>query len=168
MSRLLCRVSLLAALMVPCSLAHAGDPGQYQGYNAYGQPLAYGPAHTGMANAWVGVEPHGHGSTRLDPPLYPSPVQYVPREVGSTMVTNPAFNPQEMLWSHEYHALYGPFYFKRTGLFPWLRCKKTVMYYQGDPACRRRLPHDVRLIGTEVNVKYRSQVPLFAGWLPPN
>lgn len=52
---------------------------------------------------------------RLNAPLYPSPVQYVPTWTGSSYITNQAFAPHEMLYPHQYRAMYPPFYYKVKG-----------------------------------------------------
>ncbi len=90
----------------------------------------------------------------LDAPLYPSPVQTVPTYVGGTQITNQAFAPHEMLYAHDYHSMYGPFYWKVHG--------KYVLTPFGV-----RSHEQWALQGTEVNVKYRSQKPLFSGFHAP-
>ena len=80
--------------------------------------------------------------------LYPCPVPYVPREVGWTVITNQAFAPHEMLYAHEYRALYGPYYY-RTCL---------------GSCCIPFLPKP-RLQGTMVTVKYKTNLPW--GYCPP-
>src|SRR5205823_14296593 len=73
--------------------------------------------------------------------LYPCPVPYVPREVGYTIITNQALAPHEMLYAHQYRALYPPYYYKKS-----LCC------------CLPFLPQPV-LKGTMVKVKYNTSLP---------
>ena len=73
--------------------------------------------------------------------LYPCPVPYVPREVGYTVITNPALDPHEMLYAHQYRALYPPYYYKKS------LC-----------SCVPFVPKPC-LQGTMVKVKYKSSLP---------
>ena len=94
------------------------------------------------------------GYVYLNAPLYTAPVQNVPIQVGGTMVTNPAFAPHEMLYPHDYNALYGPFYHRARGTWaitPW--------------GVRTNERWD--LVGTQVKVKYRSKIPFFTGFSAP-
>ncbi|NNJ26954.1 hypothetical protein [Alienimonas chondri] len=97
---------------------------------------------------------HQEGYVALNAPLYPSPRQDIPIQVGGTMITNPAFAPHEYLYAHDYNALYGPFYHRARGTWkitPWgVRTKE-----------------EWDLVGTEVKVKYRSKIPFFAGFSAP-
>jgi len=168
MPRLPRLAALFAILIVPiCSLAHAQDPGQYHGYHASPSPLHVGPVHGGMSNAWgsMGTSVPGQQGY-LDAPLYPCPRPDIPREVGGTLITNPALDPHEMLYAHRYRAMYGPYYYKDCGFFPC--CTK---YHRvcppGGIGANGRLPHNVKLIGTEVRVKYHSHYTLFSGFFPP-
>ena len=81
--------------------------------------------------------------------LYPCPVAYVPREVGWTMYTNQAFAPHEMTYAHQYRALYGPYYYR-----------KTIGSY-----CLPFIPKPC-LQGTVVKVKYSTCLPW--GFTPPS
>lgn len=87
--------------------------------------------------------------------MYPSPVPHVPYQVGGTMITNQAFNPHEMLYPHQYKALYPPFYYKVRGgwtVTPW-----GVRSY------------DVwKLEGTMVKVKYKPRYSMFSGFVAPH
>jgi len=97
---------------------------------------------------------HQEGYVALNAPLYPSPRQDIPIQVGGTRITNPAFAPHEYLYAHDYNALYGPFYHRARGhwvITPW--------------GVRTREKWD--LVGTEVKVKYRSKIPFLAGFAPP-
>ena len=94
------------------------------------------------------------GYARLDGAMYPSPQPGIPGYVGSTMITNPALDPHEMLYAHSYRGLYGPFYHKTTRhwvLTPFGLCKS-----------EKRV-----LVGTEVRVNYKSHISPFALFWPP-
>ena len=83
------------------------------------------------------------GYARLNAPLYPSPVQNIPHQVGGVVITNPALAPHEMLYEHEYRGLYPPFYYKVKGWWVW-----TPFGVES---------HDRwELTGTEVRVRYRN------------
>jgi hypothetical protein len=100
--------------------------------------------------------PQQAGYVRLGAPLYPSPRPNIPIWTGSTMITSPAFAPHEMLYPHTYRAMYPPFYHRVKGGWIWT-------------------PFGIRsherweLQGTQVEVKYRSQPPLWVNlsWHPP-
>lgn len=79
----------------------------------------------------------GAGFASLDAPLYPSPRQNVPREVGYTVITNPALYPHEMTYPHKYRALYPPYYYKKC----------CIPFLPAPP-----------LMGTEVTVKYHGRI----------
>ncbi len=150
-----------AAVMVAACLASTAIAGGYpQGYRqpvgnqqaAYvqqtnaGGPVVYGQGYEqGQYNQ--GQYP------QLNAPLYPSPVQYVPDYSGGTVITNQAFAPHEMLYSHDYHAMYPPFYHKVKGC--WVLTPFGIKQHE-----------KWELQGTEVKVKYRSQYPLFSGFHP--
>ncbi len=87
------------------------------------------------------------GYARLNAPLYPSPVQNIPHQVGGVVITNPALAPHEMLYEHEYRALYPPFYYKVNGWWAW-----TPFGVES---------HDKwELMGTEVRVRYKARSSL--------
>ena len=88
------------------------------------------------------------GYVRLNAPLYPSPRPNIPIWTGSTMITNQAFAPHEMLYPHTYKAIYPPFYHKVKG--GWIVTPFGVRSHER-----------WELQGTQVQVKYRSQQP---GW----
>jgi hypothetical protein len=126
-----------------------------------------GPANGGMIQQVGGVVSrggahHGHNASppmpqrypQMHAPMYPTPVPYVPVQVGGTVITNQAFAPQEMLYPHEYKSLYPPFYHKVSGHWWWTPCGIES--------------HDKwELQGTEVKVKYRSSFAPFSGFFPP-
>ncbi len=88
------------------------------------------------------------GYVRLGAPLYPSPRPNIPIWSGSTMITNQAFAPHEMLYPHTYKAIYPPFYHKVKG--GWIVTPFGVRSHER-----------WELQGTQVQVKYRSHQP---GW----
>ena len=91
---------------------------------------------------------------QLHAPMYPCPVPNVPAQIGGTVVTNQAFAPHEMLYPHEYKAMYPPFYHRVRGAWWW-----TPWGMES---------HDKwELQGTEVKVKYRSSFAPFSGFVPP-
>lgn len=102
----------------------------------------------------VVVMPAPRGYPQMHAPMYPSPVPNVPAYVGGTTYTNQAFAPHEMLYPHEYKALYPPFYHKVSGKWWW-----TPFGMES---------HDKwELQGTEVKVKYRSSYRPLSGFFPP-
>jgi hypothetical protein len=97
---------------------------------------------------------NGYNYTNNYPPvqasLYPSPKPDIPYEVGRTIITNPALAPHEMLYVHQYRALYPPYYYKnKCGL-------SCLPFVPKHPLC-----------GTEVTVKYKSHMGLFSSFYPP-
>ncbi len=105
----------------------------------------------------AGGPPQQQGYVRLGAPMYPSPRPNIPIWTGSTMITNQAFAPQEMLYPHTYRAMYPPFYHRVKG--GWLLTPLGVRSHER-----------WELQGTMVQVKYRSSYPgLLSGafWHPP-
>jgi len=100
--------------------------------------------------------PQQPGYVQLGAPLYPSPRPNIPIWTGSTMITNQAFAPHEMLYPHTYRATYPPFYHRVKG--GWILTPFGIRSHER-----------WELQGTQVQVKYRSQYPgLFKGaWHPP-
>ena len=91
---------------------------------------------------------------QMHAPMYPTPVPNVPVQVGGTVYSNQAFAPHEMLYPHEYRALYAPFFYKVSGKWCW-----TPWGIES---------HDKwELQGTEVRVKYHDHYSLFSGFCPP-
>lgn len=124
----------------------------------YGVPQMAGLAPHGapgqLPPGAVIVMPAPRGYPQLHAPMYPCPVPNVPTYVGGTTYTNQAFAPHEMLYPHEYKALYPPFYHKVTGKWWW-----TPFGMES---------HDKwELQGTEVKVKYRSSYRWCSGFCPP-
>ncbi len=94
------------------------------------------------------------GVSRVDGAMYPAPHGGIPAYVGQTMITNPAFDPHEMLHAHSYRGLYGPFYHKT--------CRHWVLTPFGICKTEKRI-----LMGTEVRVNYKSHISPFALFWPP-
>lgn len=91
--------------------------------------------------------PSTAGFVRLNSPLYPAPLQNIPHQVGGVVITNPALAPHEMLYRHQYRALYPPFYYRVRGSWMW-----TPFGIES---------HDKwELVGTEVRVRYESDTSL--------
>jgi len=120
------------------------------------QPYQRGPVQQANAAVQQGAaQPYQGGQyPQLNSALYPSPVQYTPPWNGGTIITNQAFAPHEMLYPHDYHGMYGPFYYKVKGSWVWT-------------PFGMRQHENWELQGTEVKVKYRSQIPLLSGFHPP-
>ena len=100
--------------------------------------------------------PQQPGYVQLGAPLYPSPRPNIPIWTGSTMITNQAFAPHEMLYPHTYRATYPPYYHRVKG--GWILTPFGIRSHER-----------WELQGTQVQVKYRSQYPgLLKGyWRPP-
>ena len=113
-------------------------------YNAGpGEPMVIQGQRPGTTQTVVPAYPY------LNAPMYTSPVQHVPYQVGGTFYTNQAFAPHEMLYAHKYRALYPPYYFKVKGhwaVLPW-------GVWSVD---------NWELMGTEVRVDYRSRKPFYS------
>jgi hypothetical protein len=112
---------------------------------------------SGAGNASGGGGMQQQGYVRLGAPLYPSPRPNIPIWTGSTMITNQAFAPHEMLYPHTYRAMYPPFYHRVKG--GWILTPLGVRSHE-----------KWELQGTMVQVKYRSTYPSMlsgAGWHPP-
>lgn len=137
-------------------------------------PARVMPGMTGPVSAVPAVHPSAHpayaplpghnnapgyavipGYPYLNAPLNTTPVPNVPYQVGSTMITNQALYPQEMLYAHKYRAMYPPYYYKVRGhwmVTPW-------GVWSND---------HWELQGTEVKVNYRSNYSPFSMFTPPH
>jgi hypothetical protein len=91
-----------------------------------------------------------YGYVRLNAPMYPAPKPNIPIWTGSTMITNQALAPHEMLYPHTYRAMYPPFYHRVKGHYFWT-------------PLGMRTHEKWQLQGTMVQVKYRSQIPKLFG-----
>lgn len=152
-------VTVLASAAV-ISSAFAQDP---MPMPESARPMTGSPAHRGNQPPM----PIGGGRAQLPPnynyqpgyvylnaPLYPSPQPNVPPEVGSSVITNQALAPHEMLYAHKYHAMYPPFYYKVDGR--WVATRNGLLNRE-----------TWKLQGTEVKVKYHSHISPFALFVPP-
>ncbi|QDV48098.1 hypothetical protein [Gimesia fumaroli] len=95
------------------------------------------------------------GYPQLGAPMYPSPKPGIPDYVGRTIITNQALAPQEMLYAHEYNAMYGPYYYNVKGGWMWT-------------PFGMRSHERWKLEGTRVNVKYKTSFGLFPRFIPPH
>lgn len=86
--------------------------------------------------------------------LYPSPVPGIPQQMGGAAIMHQALHPHEMLYPHEYHAMYPPYYYKVNGRF--MLTPFGVWSHE-----------DWKLQGTTVDVKYKSHISPFALFHPP-
>ncbi|MCA9087348.1 MAG: hypothetical protein KDA90_01805 [Planctomycetaceae bacterium] len=146
-----CRLQLLVVSMT----AMLGNTAFAQGYYAPPQAYSNAPQVQAVGHQQVYQQPYvapSYGAyPQLSAPLYPAPVQNTPAYAGRTLITNQAFAPHEMLYPHDYHAMYGPFYYKVHGGWIWT-------------PLGMRQHENWKLQGTEVKVKYRSQIPLLTGY----
>ncbi|MCA9076861.1 MAG: hypothetical protein KDA93_17675 [Planctomycetaceae bacterium] len=113
--------------------------------------FADGPSYGGAAGGGA------YGSNQypvLNAPLYSSPVQHVPEYAGGSVITNQALAPHEMLYPHEYHAMYGPFYYRVNGV--WVVTPFGVRQHE-----------KWQLQGTHVKVRYHDHFRLFSSFHPP-
>ena len=120
-------------------------------------PMLEAPLMAPVAPGLVagGMPPVQAGYPYLNAPLYPCPQPNVPVQVGSTLITNQAFAPQEMLYPHDYEALYPPFYYRAKGRFV-----RTPFGTKTDEKWE--------LMGTRVKVQYRSAIPIWTGFHVPH
>ena len=91
--------------------------------------------------------------TQTGAALYPSPVPGIPQQIGGAAIMNQAFHPHEMLYPHEYHAMYPPYYYKVNGGFMMT-------------PFRMWSHEDWTLQGTQVDVKYKSHISPFTLFHP--
>ena len=114
------------------------------------------PIDAGVGMLPPQAAPQQSGYVQLGAPLYPCPRPNIPIWSGSTMITNQAFAPHEMLYPHTYRAMYPPYYHRVKG--GWILTPFGIRSHER-----------WELQGTQVQVKYRSQYPgLFKGaWHPP-
>ncbi len=145
-------VAALAALAVSglCAMEAQAQPPMPQ--------QAYAPQYGARVHAPAPTPPGAPGQIRqypyLNAPLYPCPVQDVPVQMGSTLITNQAFAPHEMLYPHEYRGIYAPYYYRVKGSWLW-----TPFGIES---------HDKwELMGTEVKVKYRPSYAPLSGFVAP-
>ncbi len=139
----------------PPQPVHRTSPGYYRPMNTvWTQPPAGRPASPSAAgSAAAATSPSG---VPLAPgtALYPAPQPGIPHQVGGTALSNQFLNPHEMLYAHEYRAMYPPYSYKVNG--HWLVTPFGVWSHE-----------DWYLQGTTVNVKYKSHISPFALFKPP-
>lgn len=110
-----------------------------------------GPVYNGQAP--VSIQ-SGGTYPQTGAALYPAPVPGIPHQIGGIAVANPAFHHHEMLYPHQYKALYPPYYYKVNG--GWMVTPFGVWSHE-----------DWRLQGTQVDVKYKSHISPFTLFTPP-
>lgn len=108
--------------------------------------VSAGPVYSSQAG------PAGYPQTGAA--LYPAPLPGIPHQVGGTVIMNPALQPHEMLYGHQYRALYPPYYYQVNG--EWLVTPFGVWSQE-----------HWKLKGTEVNVRYRTSISPFSFFTPP-
>ncbi len=156
MPRMLLRAAVVTVLVSTATLSSTfaqqpqqpQQPRQASQANQPPMPIAGGPQQPSPSYL---AQP---GYVFLNAPLYPTPQPFVPQEVGSTVITNQAFSPHEMLYAHRYHAMYPPFYYKVNGR--WFATPSGLLNRE-----------TWKLQGTEVKVKYHSHISPFALFAPP-
>jgi hypothetical protein len=102
----------------------------------------------------VSTMAYGQGYPQTGAALYPAPLPGIPHQVGGTSIANPAFQPHEMLYPHQYKAMYGPYYYQVHG--GWMVTPFGVWSQE-----------NWKLKGTEVDVKYKSHISPFSFFAPP-
>lgn len=182
MTQITLRAAAATVLMTAVSIGSAqaqnspsGAPARFQAdgiatqaYNAEGDAGANGTQsaspQTGSPARVVGPPPAAFrgpalvqvapGYPYLNAPLYTCPRQDIPYQMGGTVITNQAFSPHEMLYKHDYKAMYPPFYYRAKGGYIWTPF--------GIHSHERW-----KLQGTVVRVKYRSHYGLFSAFHEP-
>ncbi len=132
----------------------AANPGYY---TPVSNPNAAGPVVMGQQGTMTGVGGGafgGGGYPQTGAALYPSPVPGIPQQIGGTIIPNQAFHPHEMLYAHQYRAMYPPYYYKVNG--GWMVTPFGVWSHE-----------DWKLQGTMVEVKYKSSISPFALYKRP-
>lgn len=137
----------------PLHLVQQNAPaaGQQQLRTVAATPAIWAPA---QHPATPPAPPQAAGYPQLGASLYPAPVAGIPAQMGGTAITNPALHPHELMYEHEYKALYAPFYYEVKG--EWIVTPFGVWTQE-----------NWKLRGTEVNVKYRKRISPFALFRPP-
>lgn len=126
------------------------------------RPISYSNGHFKHHKNYTAAQPMPSaagmnvlpGYPQLGAPMYPSPKPGIPDYVGRTLITNQALAPQEMLYAHEYNAMYGPYYYNVKGGWIWT-------------PFGMRSHERWKLEGTQVNVKYKSDFGFFPRFIPP-
>jgi len=129
--------------------------GQYWNVSNPNSPA--GPAYVGSApmSFQNGSYPqNGGGYPQTGAALYPAPQPGIPQYIGGIAIENQAFHPHEMLYAHQYKAMYPPYYYKVNG--GWMVTPFGVWSHE-----------DWKLQGTQVDVKYKSHISPFTLFKPP-
>ena len=138
----------------PAGAGQTQTPAQFVGQPTYTPP---GPVVGGVPGYGTGAQQSGY--VRLNAPMYPCPRPNIPAWTGSTMITNQALAPHEMLYPHKYRAMYPPFYHRVHGFYFWT-------------PFGMRSHESWKLQGTMVKVNYRSHWPHLMGphkpWVSTN
>ena len=156
----------MAVLVAGLGVAHAQNGISYPGSTpvrtivVHQAPAPVSPvanataANSAAASSGAAGNAHVPMYPLTNAPLYPSPVPYVPHQVGGAAITNQAFAPQEYLYPHTYRAMYGPFYYKVKGR--WVACPLGSKTHE-----------NWELLGTEVEVKYKSHISPLSRFVAP-
>lgn len=155
-------VTITPALLMTAASANAQAPmPPHVSKQAYAKPIQYAAAahshqenDNGAAERQNGAAAMVQGYPQMNAPLYPVPQPNIPVQVGGTVISNQAFAPHEMLYSHTYRAMYPPFYYKVKGGWIW-----TPFGIESHEKWE--------LQGTVVKVKYRPRFGLFSSFVPP-
>ncbi len=122
---------------------------------SYAQPRYQGHPQVIQGDPTNPNAPSTHGYPYLNAPLYPTTQPNILHQTGSTVITNQALNPHEMLYPHKYHAMYGPYYYKVNG--HWATLPWGIWSAE-----------NWRLQGTHVHINYRSKRRFLSGFHPPS
>jgi hypothetical protein len=117
-------------------------------YSTISQGVAQGPVTHAQGASASGAPLHPGTA------LYPSPIPGIPQQMGGTAISNQFLNPHEMLYAHQYRAMYPPYSYKVNG--KWMVTPFGVWSHE-----------DWHLQGTVVDVKYKSSISPFALFTPP-
>lgn len=154
----ICGMSLAAASVCHAQAPYPAGSVQWTSANAAtsggGGYVEGGAGYVEGGPGYAASGPGGSGYPVLNAPLYPAPVQYVPGYAGGTIITNQALAPHEMLYAHNYHAMYPPFYYRVKGC--WFLTPFGVRQHE-----------NWKLEGTHVKVKYRDHYRPFSSFHPP-
>jgi hypothetical protein len=124
---------------------YRNSPGMY---STISQGVAQGPVAQAQGTSASGAPLHPGTA------LYPSPIPGIPQQMGGTTISNQFLNPHEMLYAHQYRAMYPPYSYKVNG--KWMVTPFGVWSHE-----------DWHLQGTMVDVKYKSSISPFALFTPP-
>jgi hypothetical protein len=150
--------ALLVASTATRSTAREDDavlPPEHVPPHAHAHPHAHPHVHAPVPVPVPGYVPiQQPGYVRLSAPLNPVPQPNIPYQVGGSLITNEALYAHEMLYPHQYRALYGPYYYRVKNR--WYLTPRGYLQQE-----------HWELEGTEVKVKYHSAIAPFALFMPP-